>query len=86
MYRNMVIRTKDVFTFAVKYFPIDQVEDTMKIITSWKYDSIVRVQFYVEPATPGLQLLKPVYPPPRPGASVLHEWGVVPVSTLLEKE
>ncbi|GEM_PF-3324345 len=76
---------RETFTYAVKYFPIDQVDDTMQIVTSWKYDNAVRIQFYVEPAPAGLQLLEPVYPAAPDGGSVLHEWGVVPVSTLLER-
>ncbi len=68
------------FTFAVKYIPVYQLDEKAKIVTKNSYDSIVRVQFFVEPVKPGTRLLlsKPVYPKPKRGTSIMHEWGVIP--------
>ena len=69
---------KKEFTFAVKYIPEYQLDETMRIVTKNSYDSIVRVQFLVEPVKPGMRLSKPVYPTPKRGKNIMHEWGVIP--------
>jgi PKD repeat protein len=69
---------KKEFTFAVKYIPPYQLDETMKIVTKNSYDSIVRVQFFIELVRPGTRLSKPVYPAPKRGTSIMHEWGVIP--------
>lgn len=76
---------RETFRYAVRYFPADQLEAAMRLVTTWKYDSVVRVQFTVDHAPEGLELFEPVYAPaPREG-SVLHEWGVVPSKCVLER-
>ncbi|MHC5077880.1 MAG: PKD domain-containing protein [Planctomycetota bacterium] len=77
-----VFFARDMFTFAVRYFPIDQLDRLMKLTTANPYESIVRIMYYVEEVPRGTQMLRPVYAPVQPGPSVLHEWGYIPSGEL----
>lgn len=79
---RLVFFGQETFTFAVKYFPVDQYEAIHRLETVHEYDSVVRIAYLVEFAEPGASLLKPVYPVPQPGNTVLHEWALVPYKEL----
>jgi PKD repeat protein len=77
-----VFFARDTFTYAVRYFPIDQLNDTMTLETENPYESIVRIMYYVDEVEPGFQMLKPIYAPVQEGPNVLHEWGYIPSGDL----